>query len=298
MERGLETMKEGKTGPVSWMLDGIQDHIMRGGTLWEGMDLFPKYFDQFQVMIIKAAEKSGKLPEVCQGLTHYYEMRLKEKRRLIAGMIYPVVLLHAVILLPPLKYLVVSGRGPSYWSVVLPPLLIAYFIVGLGYFAWRGKAVSQRVRDIWDETLMRLPLIGKVTKGFALSRVFRAMANLVNAGVGVVQAASQAASTAGNAAISFRLTGALPILEQGGTMSDYFSFSGILTSAQQSMISIGEQSGALVESMEKMAVQIEEDTTHRFSKAIKTFGVVAYIIAAFIAALAIISFYGGYFKVG
>lgn len=298
LERGLDTMKKGKQGPLYWMMDGIQDHIMRGGSLWEGMRLYPKYFDEFQVMIIKAAEESGKFVETCQGLSRYFEVRQKERRRLLAGMVYPVVLLHAVILLPPLKYLVVAGSGPGYWSVVLPPLLIVYGLVMAGYLLWRWQRFSETLRDIWDEMLVRLPLMGKLTRGFALSRVLRALSHLLNAGVDVVYAVRQAAMTAGNRSICFRLTGAIPVLENGGTLTGFFSFSGILSPSQQSVIEVAEQTGTLVESLEKMVEQVEEETSRRFTQTVRHVSIVAYLIAAFIAAMAIIGFYGGYFKIG
>jgi len=36
VEQGLSTIKQGKKGATLWMIDGIQHHISRGGTLWEG----------------------------------------------------------------------------------------------------------------------------------------------------------------------------------------------------------------------------------------------------------------------
>ncbi|NIM16863.1 MAG: hypothetical protein GTO45_33170 [Candidatus Aminicenantes bacterium] len=296
IDRGLATLKQSRRGAVLWMMDGLQFHISQGGTLWEGMSHFPKFFDEFQVMIIKAAEESGQLVETCKGLSNYYTMRHKEKRRLLASLIYPVVLLHAVVLLPPLKYLVVSKLEQSYWSIVLPPLLIAYGMIGLGYFCWNTFCRSGRLREIIDEVLIRLPVIGKLVRGMALARVLRALANLNNAGIEPVKAAGEAIQTAGNAAIAWRLNGALHILERGGTFADFFSFAGVLPSLQLGMVAVGEETGTMVESLERMAILMEEQNRHRLTTTVKTIGILAYLIAAVVVAMTILRFYAGYFS--
>ena len=81
LERGLDTIKKGKKGFIFLMMDGVQYHIAQGGTLWEGMSKYSSFFDEFQVMIIKAAEESGQLVRTCKSLSRYFEMRYKEKRR-------------------------------------------------------------------------------------------------------------------------------------------------------------------------------------------------------------------------
>ncbi len=148
-----------------------------------------------------------------------------------------------------------------------------------------------------DEVLLKLPGIGKLVQGLSLARVLRAFTGLHNAGVEPVRTAQQAALTAGNAAISLGLSSALPVLEQGGTFVDYFTIAGVLTSDQLGVISVGEESGALVESLEKMIIRMEEDNQQRFTTLIKTAGYVIYFIAAAIVAITVISFYSGYFKI-
>lgn len=294
--RGLDTLKQGKRRWVFWMLDNLRFHVEKGGTLWEGMRQFPDYFDEFQVLSIRAGEESGKLPDTCRGLSRYYETRHKERQRLIAGLLYPVILLHAVVLLPPLKYLVLPNLDRSYFSIVLPPLVIAYLLIGLGYWGWNSLSRTGPVRETIEETILKLPLIGKLARGMALARVLRALANLSDSGIEAVKAARQAIGTAGNSSIARSLTGALPVLENGGTFTDFFSFSGVLPSMQLGIVAVGEQTGTMTDSLEKMVNQMEEDNRQRLTTTIKAAGALAYIIAAIVVSLTIISFYTGYFK--
>ncbi len=296
LERGLDAIKKGKKGFIFLMMDGIQHFIARGKTLWESMAQYPRFFDEFQVMVIKAAEDSGDLVKTCKGLSRYFDTRHKEKKRLLAGLAYPVILLHGVIMLPPLKYLVVESLNKSYWSVVLPPLLIAYGVIGLIYFSWRHFFRTGGLRQKIDYILVKLPVIGKLVQGMSLARVMRSLASLHNAGVEPVRAAQQAALTAGNAAITWRLSGALTVLERGGTFADYFSFSGVLPSMHVGVVAVGEETGTLPESLERMVLQMEEENRRRLTTTIKTLSYLIYFIAAAIVAIIVISFYGEYFK--
>jgi type II secretory pathway component PulF len=297
ISQGFETMKKGKKGPKFWMIDGLQHHVARGETLADAMTRFPKFFDDFQTLIIKAAEESGKIVETCHGLSRYYEMRHREKKRLIGSMIYPVLLLHAAVLLPNLKYLVVPSLDKSYPGAVLPPLLIVYGLLAAGYVAWKKFCRTGRPREIIDGVFLSLPLIGKLARGFSLARVFRTLANLLYAGIESVQAARKAALTAGNRAIAMELSRALPVLENGGTFIDYFTFSGVLNTTQLGMVAVGEEGGALVETLGHMVRYLDEENSRRFTTAIKAFGYAVYFIVTAIIAVTVISFYSSHFSI-
>lgn len=296
IERGLATMKLGKKGPTLWMIDGIHHHVERGGTLWEGLTHYPKYFDDFQAMIIKGAEESGMLVETFKKLSKYYETRHRAKQRFLASLIYPVILLHAVVLLPSLKYLVVENLNRSYWSVVLPPILIAYGIVGIGSIFWNKFCRSGPLRQIVDKAVLHLPVIGKLVRDVSLTRAFWSLAAMLTAGIEAVSAAQNAANAANNSVITQRLSGAIYVLEGGRSFKEYFAVSGMLTPEQMGTVAVGEESGALAQSMERMVRQMEESNTHRFYVVMKSVGFLIYFIVAAIAALTILSFYIDHFK--
>ncbi len=295
LERGLDTMKQGKKSSLLWMMDGLQHHIGRGGTLWEGMRQYPKFFDDFQVMIIKGAEESGTLVETFRKLAHYYETRYQARQRFLVSLIYPILLLHAVVVLPPLKYLVLENLNRSYASVVLPPLLIAYGIVGLGYLFWRKWGRSGPLREMADEVVLCLLVIGKLVRDISLARAFWSLSAMLTAGTEAVAAAQNAAAAAGNSVVKRQLSGALYVLEGGRTFKEYFAVTAILNTDQLAIVTVGEESGALPEALERMALQMEETNTHRFSMLMKGGGVLVYLIVAAIAAFTVISFYTNHF---
>ncbi len=291
----LETMKQGLEGPKFRLLDRIQDILMRGQSLSRAMARFPRVFDDFQVSIIEAAELSGRMDETCKGLAEYYEQRYNEKKRLSGSLVYPVILMHGALLLPPLKYLFLPSLGKSYGTIVLPPLCIAYLLIILGIITWKKYyRPGGRLRDKVDSFLLSLPFVGKLLKDFSISRVLRSFAYLLEAGIENVKAARKAAVTAANHEVKRELLGALPILENNGTITGYFTFSGLLDTNQLGVVSAGEISGTLVESLLRMVRIIDRQNSQRFTSAIKTIGYSAYFIATGIVAYIVISFFAGY----
>lgn len=297
VERGLALMVQGKTGTLLWMLDTIQEHVMRGGTFADGLALYPRVFDAFQVMCIKAAEESGTLVESCQSLSRYFAMRQQEKRRLRASLIYPLVLLHGIVLLPPLKYLFLDNLGRSYWSVVLPTLLVAYGLVGIAVVCWQRFCQKGALRETIDRFLLNLPIIGKLQRGLAMARVLRALSGLHNAGIPPYMATKMAIQTAGNTAITFHLQNALAVLENNGNYTGFFSFSGMLPPMLLGVIQIGEETGTIGDSFHRLCILLEEESSNQLTTTIKAVGYLVYFIAAAFVAYTVISFYSGYFKV-
>ncbi len=297
VERGLDTMKEGKQGPVLWMMDGLQYHIGRGGALWQGMSHYPKYFDEFQVMIVKGAEESGMLAPTFKKLAQYYESRYVAKRRFLAGLIYPITLLHAVVLLPPLKYLLVENLNRSYASVVLPPLLGAYGIIGLVTILWKKYLRTGLLRRKVDGFVLDLPALGILVRDVSLARAFWSLSAMLTAGVDAISAARNAAAAANNTVIKQQLNDTLYVLEIGRSFKEYYAATGMISSDQLGVVSVGEDSGALAESLEQMVHQMEDTNAHRFEMLMKGVGMLIYFIVAAIVAFTVLSFYMNYFKI-
>jgi len=296
VERGLDTMKEGKKGPLLWMMDGLQHHIGRGGALWQGMSRYPKHFDEFQVMIVKGAEESGMMAPTFKKLGQYYESRYTAKRRFLAGLIYPIILLHAALLLPPLKYLLVENLNRGYASVVLPPLLGAYGIVGLAIILWKKHSRAGWLRRKIDGFVLDLPALGILARDVSLARAFWSLSAMLTAGVDAVTAARNAASAAGNTVIKRQLLDNLYILEIGRSFKEYYAATGMISSDQMGVVAVGEDSGALAASLEQMVQQMEETNALRFVMLMKSVGMLIYFIVAAIVAFTVISFYANYFN--
>ncbi len=295
IDRALATLKRGKKGPMLWMIDIMEHMVARGETLYKAMSDYPKCFDEFQLMIVKGAEASGMLPKTFKKLAEYYEIRHTEKNRFIAGMIYPLLLLHAVVLLPPIKYLFISTVW-AYLGAVLPVLGTAYGVTGLTVFIWKRFGNDSEFRRKADRLLIHLPAVGKLLEDVAIARVLWTLATQLDAGIEAVTAARNAAATAGNLHIRHRLEEPIFMLENGLSFEDYFGVTGVLEIDYFSMVSVAEKSGQLPDSLEKLVRMMNERSSQRFKNLIKFSGIAAYFIAAAILVFTVVTFYISYYS--
>jgi type II secretory pathway component PulF len=279
------------------IIDRVRHLVHQGSSFWEAMSQFPSSFDAFQVNFIRAAETSGTLVESCQKLARYFEMRRKEKRRMLVGLIYPAFLIHAVILLPPIKYLFFSKLGVNYWGLVMPRLLMVYAAVGIPVLLWQRLESGHGARKKLDRFKLSLPVVGKLVKNFAVARVLWILSNMLESGIDAVTAVRSAADGAGNAVITKRMLSEIHLVESGRSLTEFFTATNLLDPDPLSMIAIGEESGSIPLTLMQSVMRLEESNTSRFRTLLKILVFGVYLTAALIIAITIVTFYAGMFNV-
>lgn len=297
IERTLDTIKLKKTGFLYHLLDDIQFQVGSGASFGEALERHRSRFPDLDIAVIKGGERSGRLAEALLTLSRYYEQRRRERNRFIAGMLYPLILLHFAILLPPLKFLFTSGHSASYFRAVAPTLLIGYGALFLGSLAWKFFLKDGTGREKFDGLILFLPKIGRLLNDTAIQRVLWALAIQLESGAEAVSAARNAAAAAGNKYIRNRLELSMYVLETGRSFKDYFMVSGSLNSDQLSVLTVGEMSGQIPGSLLSLAKLMEAENSARLTSLIKTAIWFTYFVAALIAAITVLSFYSQYFSI-
>lgn len=297
ISRALDLARQKMKPRNQEIVDRVRHLVHQGSFFWEAMAQFPGSFDSFQVNFIRAAETSGTLVESCQKLSRYFEMRRKEKKRMLVGMVYPAFLVHALILLPPVKYLFFSKLGVNYWGLVLPRLLIVYAAVGIPVFLWQRLEAGHQARKYLDRFKWSLPVVGSLTKNFAVSRVLWILSNMLEAGIDAVTAIRSAADGAGNAVVTKRMLAQVHLVESGRSLTEFFTATNLLDPDPLSMIAIGEESGSMPQTLMQSVMRLEESNTFRFRTLLKVLVMAVYLTVALFIAITIISFYAGMFNV-
>jgi type II secretory pathway component PulF len=123
--------------------------------------------------LIGAGERGGKLEQSFDHLSGYFAMLDETRRRVKRAMIYPVILLHAGVLLPSIPKVIMAQGEVSFFEMALVPLLVMYAVVIVGYLAVRSLMNRARTETGADALLRRIPLVGKARESLALSRFCR-----------------------------------------------------------------------------------------------------------------------------
>ena len=87
-------------------LDRLDANLTAGATLTESLSSLGSWVPSFDLALIQAAEKSGRLPESFRLLANYYSERAQLARRVLGELAYPLFILHFAIGIFPVSQFV------------------------------------------------------------------------------------------------------------------------------------------------------------------------------------------------
>ena len=180
--------------------------VVEGHTLATGLAEFPRVFPEIYRATVSAGEQSGHLDAVLERLADYTESREQMRQKVLGAMLYPIVLtvMCFAIVSILLAYVVpkvvevfeaqraklplmtrvlvaISGflRDYGIWLLIA----IAVIVVPL-HARLRNPATRRRFHRV----LLRLPLVGKLVRGFNTARFTRTLSILTASAVPVLDA--------------------------------------------------------------------------------------------------------------
>ena len=238
--------------------------ISGGKPLSEAAARHPAAFDEIFVSLLRAGEQAGTLPEAIRDIGSAIERddELAAHARRVA--IYPaivgsilgvalvVALTHVVPELEKLfrttgQTLPLQTRALLWLSHAVKAwgwaLLIVTIAAATGARIALARSATLRLRR--DLLLLRLPLIGELRRKLALARFASLLATLYAAGINVIDALKASENITGNLALRDGLRTATQRIEQGQTISQAFTSTGLFPPLVTRMLRIGEQTGAL-----------------------------------------------------
>ncbi len=259
----LAVSQQSEKARVRSVLAGVRARVVEGRTLAEGLAAFPGVFPEIYRATVSAGEQSGHLDAVLERLAEYTENRQVLQQRIRNAMVYPILLtvvcLGIVALL--LGYVVpevvrVFEAGDRALPI-LTQILIAlsdfirgwwWAVVGLTAFGiWfaRRSLREPATRRRFDLMKLRLPLIGRVTRGNNAARFSRTFAILTASAVPVLEALRISGEVVTNLPMREAVTDAAVRVREGAPIARSLATSKLFPPMLIHLISSGETSGAL-----------------------------------------------------
>jgi type IV pilus assembly protein PilC len=137
----------------------------------------------------------------------------------------------------------------------------AFFIaglVGLG-FAFRSYYGTPNGRRVVDGIVLKLPVLGLLTRKIAVARFCRTLSTLLTSGVSILEALDITAKTAGNAIVEEAIYTTRKSIEGGETIAAPLAQTAVFPPMVVQMIGVGEATGALDTMLGKIADFYEEE---------------------------------------
>ena len=202
----------------------------------------------FDLALIEAGERSGRIDACFRLLADYYEERARLMRQIIGDLIYPVFVFHLAVFVAALLEFVWSGP----WLLVVLGGLIPIYAVTV-FLLYAGQ---DRHNEAWRakvESVSRfIPVLGTARHYLALSRLAAALEALLNAGVNIFAAWELAATASGSPVLRRTVLAWKPRLVAGQTPSELVRLCPQFPSTFASLYAGGEVSGKLDDSLRQL----------------------------------------------
>jgi type IV pilus assembly protein PilC len=251
----------------------VMRDVEAGTTLAEAMAKKEnkKVFDELFVNMVEAGEAGGILDDILSRLATYIEKAEALKRKVKGAMVYPAVVLSVAVLATSFMLIFIiptfarmfTGFGaelplPTKIVMGLSSFLRAYWwaligsLVG-GAVALQRYYLTERGHYQIDALLLKIPVLGDVLRKGAVARFTRTLGTLISSGVPILTGLEITARTAGNRIIQEAIMAARSSIREGETISAPLRQSSVFPPMVVQMISVGEETGALDEMLNRIA---------------------------------------------
>jgi type II secretory pathway component PulF len=278
--------------------DAIIGSIERGAGLTEAIRGSGDWLPAFDLALLEAGERSGRVPDACLLLSRHYQEQAALIRTQMAVLAYPVFLFHVAFLIFPVERFVALVWKGDVWGYFVQKLLFfgpIYVAILLLLLMFRGSG-KERWRWILERLLHSVPVLGAARRSLAISRLSAALGALLSAGLGMVEAWLLAARASGSVVLAKTVTKAAPRLATGETPAEMVENSREFPDHFASLYRTGEISGRLDDALLRLSHYYSDEG----SRKLKIFMAVASgtVIGVVMLAVAwqIISFYLGLFQ--
>ena len=266
-------------------VENLYEEVQKGRMLSEAMRSQHGVYPELLISMIEAGEMSGNLDTMIDRMATHYEKEYKIHNKIINAMIYPAVL--TVVMLSVISFLLTFVL-PTFVQmfnqsgVVLPiPTRILLFLSFILIHYWYlvliiGGAViyggysylqSPLGKHSLDRFKLKFPVIGMLTRKVAVSRFARTMSTLLMSGMSLLDALDITARVVNNTVITRGLSDVKDAVRKGSTLFDPLKKMGVFPPMLYSMVKVGEESGRLVDMLDKTSNFFEDEFETAIQKA-------------------------------
>ena len=278
LEEALLAVSQQSEKPrVQSILVGVRSKVLEGHTLAYGLADFPRVFPEIYRATVSAGEQSGHLDQVLERLADYTENREALRQKVLGALLYPIVLtvmsffivsVLLVFVVPKVVEVFDSNRAqlPLITQVLVTVseflrdhgiwLLLGAAAAGFGFRRWLRTPAA---RNRFDLFTLRLPVIGKLARGFNTARFTRTLSILTGSAVPVLDALRIAGEVVSNVPMREAVAQAAQRVREGAAIGRSLSTSKLFPPMTIHMISSGESSGQLENLLERAAQSQERE---------------------------------------
>lgn len=276
--------------PLARILGTVRDDVETGVSISESFAKHSESFPPIMINMVRAGETGGFLDRALESIAVNFEKEVKLRGTIKSALTYPVIVLIMslmsvlimLIFIVPIFDDMFSGLGSalplptqilvsvSHSMVYVVPVLVVAIVIFSVW--WTKNKNTERVRKSLDPIKLRIPVFGNLLKKIAVARFSRNFANMIGAGVPILQALKIVGETSGNWVIESALIKVAESVRQGQSIAAPLLAQPVFPPMVTQMIAVGEDAGSLETMLSKIADfydQEVESSTEQLTAAIE-----------------------------
>jgi type IV pilus assembly protein PilC len=277
--QSFDIILEGLTNPnMTRLVEQIKTDVGAGNSLASSLRKHPKYFDDLYCNLVDSGEQSGALETLLDRVATYKEKTEALKAKIKKAMNYPIavivvaVIVSAILLIKvvPQFQEVFANFGaelPAFTMMVIGlsemlqehGLIVLVALIAGAILFRTARQRSEKLRDSIDRLLLKMPVVGNIIYNSAVARFGRTLATAFSAGVPLVDALDSVAGATGNVVFKNAVHSIKTEVTGGTQLNIAMRSTQVFPAMALQMTSIGEESGALDEMLDKVATHYEAE---------------------------------------
>ena len=278
IEEALRTIALQADRPaVRRVLDGVHAGVMEGRRLSDAMALQGQAFPPLYRAMVSAGETSGALGPILERLADGLERDQVVRGKVVTALVYPIVLaVVALGVITAMMTFVVPKVVDQFDSMNQTLPLLTRLVIGVSHlmrdWGWLLALVlgtgglvgavflrNPEIRLRVDTALLKLPLIGRLTRDLHGARMARTLSTMIAAGLPVLEGLIITARTVSNRRLRLATETMADAVREGGGLSAAMRRADVFPPILVYMTASGESSGRLEPMLGRAADYLERE---------------------------------------
>lgn len=282
LPRALETLaNQAKSQKFKRALLDIRDEIIKGKSFSDSLQKYPNIFSELFQSMVKVGEESGTLEDVLKTLAQQMEREYELKSKIKGAMIYPAVIICAMIGIGILMLvMVVPKLAETFEELEIELPMTTQLVIGLAnflaqkwylaiiilfvlVFLFRQAMKTKAGKRIIDTLTLKIPIISPIVRKTNSAYTARTLSSLITAGVPIVKSLEITSGTLGNIYYKSAVATAAEKVRKGEKISEALKpYENIYPSIVIQMVAVGEETGETSNVLTQLADFFEEEVSN------------------------------------
>jgi len=291
-------------------LERVATRVRSGAELSEAFAELGDALPPLYAAAIRAGERTGDLEKVLLRVVRYFRLLLDARRKVYTALVYPAVLLVLSLAMLAIMALYVVPRFRVFYEAMdlaelplltrltlgtatalrdqLPFTIVALLLAAPLVLRWARSATGRRALG---RLRLRLPVLGEIFHGFAISEYCRSLATLLGGGLPLVQSLDIATAAVGNAWVRERLRPVIERVREGVALHAALGETDVAPAIVLDMVQVGETTGALDQMLSNVSEFLDEETETRMQRLLQLIEPIMLFVVGGLVAVLLVSVY-------